>query len=376
MILNTASNQWASRPADQRFQTLEALRASVQNRRCRSRSVDIDIDAIEVADHDGTLVVNSAISPVTPTHWGFTQLSGWAGAPAGYLRKLPVDLVARNLNASIKRAELDTKTLKFMTLANQTDGEVGQLAAVTSSTYGRIWDADVVDACQRIVDHSGGRFHNPLAYEGGKFGGKPTPSGLYASDHDVFMFMIDGGSLLEAGPRAKLNRGFFTWNSEVGSRSFGLMTFLFNTVCGNHFVYGAQNINKLIIRHTSGGPARFEDKALPALIDYANASAQPEIDAIKRAQELSLRVAANADAGVWESERTKVLVEFAKTRKVSFTTGEVKNAIETAVKEEGQCETLWDFVQGVTAYARGFDYIDARIDLEKRAGDLLQTVTV
>lgn len=57
-----------------------------------------------------------------------------------------------------------------------------------------------------------------------------------------------------------------------------------------------------------------------------------------------------------------------------FTKPEVRNAIAFAKAEEGDCKTLWDLVQGFTAYARGYDYVDARVDLEARAGKLLNIV--
>ncbi len=379
--LMEASNQWMNRPADQRFQSLGALRDSVHSRRLRSRSIDIDLPRIEASAKDGTLVINSALAPVTPTHWGFTQLAGWVGAPAGYLRKLPVELSTQCLNDGIKRAPKGD-TLKFMTL-NRDDSPFGDLAAVTSPTYGRIWDADVVDAAQRIVERSGGKFYNPPAYARTDEGGiardasgalASVPSGLYGSDHDVFIFMIDGGSRLEIGPRAKLNRGFFLWNSEVGARSFGLMTFLFNEVCGNNIVWGAQNVNKLIIRHTQGGPYRFDSEAFPALRAYVESSAEVETQAIERAQVASLRSLANADADDWRTEPASVIGKLTAARGMKFTASEISQAIDYANREEGKCETVWDLVQGFTAYARGFDYIDSRIDLEKRAGSLLAKI--
>ena len=48
-----------------------------------------------------------------------------------------------------------------------------------------------------------------------------------------------------------------------------------------------------------------------------------------------------------------------------------REGVAAAVREEGECRTLWQFVQGLTAYARGFDFIYARTELETRAGKLL-----
>jgi hypothetical protein len=352
-----AHNQWNTRPADQRFETLAALRESVAARRLRSRSVDIDCGRTEVKDSDGLLTINGTITPCEPTHWSFGQLSALVKAPAGYLRTLPNDLVVRNLNHGLK--ESGRETVKFMTIANEDGAGINRLQAVTSTTYGRIWDADCVEAVSRIQERTGGRFYNPKAY----VDGQEKPSGLYASDRDVFMFMIDGGSLLDAGPRAQLNRGFFCWNSEVGARTFGLMTFLFNVVCGNHIVWGARDVNKVIIRHTEGGPARFDNQAAPALLEYCNRRANDDLDAIKRAQSRLIPI---------EDKKLTVddLIKFT-SKAAKFTRSELSSAMDFAKSEEGDCRTVWQLVQGLTAYSRGFDFVDARIDLETRAGKLL-----
>jgi hypothetical protein len=172
------------------------------------------------------------------------------------------------------------------------------------------------------------------------------------------MFLIDGGSLLDAGPRAQLNRGFIVWNSEVGARTFGLMTFLFNQCCGNHIIWGAQDVNKLVVRHTQNGPSRFDSDAAPTLKAYVEASAVPVENTIRKAQALII------------GDKPETVSEWLNTHG-KFTKTEIASAISFAKSEEGDCRTLWHAVQGLTAYARGFDYVDARVDLEKRAGALL-----
>lgn len=372
--LHNAHAQWANRPADQRFRTLDDLAQSVMNRRMRSRSVDVDTLRTAVSSNGDLLTVNGSVAPCTPTHWSFGQLSTAIGAPAGYLRTLPADLLVKNINHGLQNG--DRQSLKFMTIAPDQAGAPAKLQAITSTTYGRIWDADTVGAVQRIVERSGGKFSNPLAYahRGDPNGfstidtSRTERSGLYASDRDCFMFMIDGGSFLDAGPRARLNRGFFVWNSETGSRSFGLCTFLFNGVCGNHLVYGAQDVNKLVIRHTSGGPYRFDSQATPHLLSYANASAAPLEATIRRATEKILWTGNDNDLPLLYNTLAKSGAKFSKP--------EVASAIAFAKSEEGDCRTLWQLTQGFTAYARGFDWVDARVDLEARAGKLLSLVDV
>jgi hypothetical protein len=349
-----ASHQWATRPEDQRFESLAQLRDSVSGRRLRSRSVDLDIGRIEVSETVNGIAVNSAITACEPSHWAFGQLAAMVKAPANYLRQLPRPLLVQCLNDGIKKT--GRETVKFMTVT-EPDADINTLQAVTSPTYGRIWDADCVDAVSRIVERSGGKFHNPLAYRNGG----QRPSGLYASDRDVFIFMIDGGSRLEVGPRAKLNRGFFVKNSEVGAATFSLTTFLFNEVCGNHIVWGAQDVRELTIRHTKNGPYRFDSEAFPALKAYAESSAATEQNAVKKAMEYILPVK--------DDELSALVAPF------KFSKAELREAVVFAKAEEGQCATLWDLVQGFTAYARGFDWVDARVDLETRAGKLLGLVS-
>lgn len=354
MNLMEAHNQWANRPQDQRFESLEQLRQSVHSRRMQSRSIDVDCGRTRVQSDNGLLTINGTLTPCEPTHWSFGQLAGMVKAPGSYLRTLPQPLIVECLNHGLEKS--GRESVKFMTVA----GDKGNtLQAVTSTTYGRIWDADVVDATSRIIERTGGKFYNPKAYDLATRSQKP--SGLYASDRDVFMFMIDGGSLLDAGPRAQLNRGFMVWNSEVGARTFGLMTFLFNVVCGNHIIWGAKDINKLVIRHTQNGPARFDGEATPALLEYANASAAPIESIVRKAQSMLI------------GDKRETVVEWLNSHG-KFTRGEISSAIDFAKAEEGDCRTLWQAVQGGTAYARGFDFIDARIDLETRFSKLLDLV--
>lgn len=100
------------------------------------------------------------------------------------------------------------------------------------------------------------------------------------------------------------------------------------------------------------------------LNQYATASEAPLIEAVKRAQDYLLPEFNPGDG-------EKVLGLFL-SRHGKFTKSEVAGGLSHAKSEEGDCRTLWQLVQGLTAYARGFDWLDARFDLEKRAGALLE----
>jgi hypothetical protein len=116
--------------------------------------VDIDCGRTEAKiDPDSKLLtLNGTITPCEPTHWSFGQLSTLIKAPASYLRSLNSNpqLLIDNLNHGLKNGR---DTVKFMTIASE-EKETNTLQAVTSTTYGRIWDADCVDCVGRIVERN------------------------------------------------------------------------------------------------------------------------------------------------------------------------------------------------------------------------------
>lgn len=346
-LLMTANKQWMTRPDDERFETLEALKASVEGRRQNSYQVDVNTREIGYEVRNETLTASIRGEQFQANHWSFTQLASLAGAPASYLRKLSPKLAADCLNEGM--ADRESETIKLLVEAEPYQ-KAQSLRAATSSSYGRIWDSQVVRAAERIVEQSGGAFFNPKDWSG-------KGSGLYASDRDVFIFLIDGGSMVDGGSeRDQLNRGIILWNSEVGKCVFGMQTFLFRQVCGNHIIWGAEELREIKVRHTSGGPERFQTEAMPEIRRYIEASTESTRQGILRAK------------GILLPKREELI-----TSKFSnnFSKAEMIDAVRCAEVEEGKCENLWELVQGLTASARSSTWLDSRVDLERRAGKLL-----
>ena len=200
------SSEWFSRPDDERFLSLDDLARSVRHRAEHSRTRVVETAAIQVeasrADPERlALVLPGAETPVAPTHWSFGQLASQVGAPATYLRQLPAALAAINLQYGLTahRAE-QIKTL-------ETDEGRVELRAVTGPDYGRIYDHELVEAVQRIAGNGTGdtRWKVPgvLDWSTGVYNprvdiSKDTTT-LYASDRDVFLFLVDDHNPIEAG---------------------------------------------------------------------------------------------------------------------------------------------------------------------------------
>jgi len=368
------SSEWFNRPADERYLSLTDLGNSVRARSQRSRTRIVESERIRVeASRDDAerllLMLPDAEAPVAPTHWSFGQLASLVGAPAAYLRQLPAPLAAINLQYGLnsQRAE-QVKTLEIQ------NGRL-ELRAVTGPDYGRIFDHELVEAVQKIAGNGTGdtrwkvpglldwstMTHNPFVEVT-----KDTTT-LYASDRDVFLFLVDDAHPIEAGrlPNGDPDlyfRGFYCWNSEVGSKTLGMASFYLRAVCMNRNIWGAEGFEEISIRHSKFASHRFAHQAAPALERFATSSPTPFLAGISAARE---QIVARKD-----EDRESFL------RRRGFSRPETEKIIATVLEEEGRPpESIFDFVQGITALARAKPHQDARLELEGKAAKLLASVT-
>lgn len=357
--LMTASHQWATRPSDERFTSLDAMQVHFDNIRNNSRAKVVSSRGIEFHPTDDlkglTIIGRDLEQSHAPTHFAFGQLAQLAKAPAGYLRTLmdASPLVADQLNYLFKYKR-DVEDVGVLSYQN---GDT-ILRAATGPNYGRIWNADIVKNLRdRFGNGVDGHWRVP-----GEFGKRVTVTKdnttLYAGDRDMFVFLADEENRIDVpnrrdGATGSMARGFFVWNSEVGSSTFGVSTFLFDYVCCNRIVWGAADVKTITIRHTAGAPDKFLDEIRPALESYAKSSTTSITAAIEDARKDRL-----SDVG-----------EFLKTR---FGAKSVDSLQRVHMLEEGRpIETRWDVVTAVTARAKSVTWQDERVAMEREAGKLL-----
>jgi hypothetical protein len=85
---------------------------------------------------------------------------------------------------------------------------------------------------------------------------------LYASDRDVFVFLVDDLNPIEAGhlPDGSPDvffRDFYAWNSEVGAKTLGIASFYLRAVCQNRMLWGVEDFEEITIRHSKYAASRF-----------------------------------------------------------------------------------------------------------------------
>ncbi|MBK7142007.1 MAG: DUF932 domain-containing protein [bacterium] len=344
-----AHKQWITRPPDERFPSLEAMLDVASHRKRESIENVRDVRSLRVyASHNGALDLNGHQPHATLTHWAFSQMCHKLGAPAGYLRTLPPEVAARCLEHGISQSYDECKILTRN--GGKGDDHANLAAAFTSPTYGRIWDCDVLAALLAAIEGNG--WHTPPSSVLG-------PSGLYASDRNMFAFLIHDEQPVEIG-NAKLGRGFFLWNSETGAATFGLTTFLYNSVCQNHIVWGAEEVKELRIVHRDRAPDRFCREAVPLLNKFVESSAASYAIANVVHRAMYMPVGGSFD---------EVQAWFAGK---PFTRQELLAGHHAGLSAGDDVSTVWGMIQGLTAAAQSLPHIDTRVSLERRAGALLR----
>jgi hypothetical protein len=356
------NEQWRSRPADQRYLSLTDLAAATQHRKDHSRAMVLASKSLTADINDGKLVVvGPSGNPAIPTHWAFGQLAARAGAPAGYLRDLPNELAVDCLNYGLHVS----RPVEDISVLLHKNGGPAELHAVTGPNYGRVWDAEVARALVEVFgDGRTGTFRVP-----GEFGKQVAitkdNTTLYASDRDTVVFLADEEKPTDIpnrrdGQTGRGSTGIAIGNSDVGGGSLWVAFWFFDYICCNRIIWGMRNLEEFSIRHTASAPARFLSEVIPALREISKSNVT-----LKEAQ-----IVAAQQAKVDDMDK------FLKARK--FSGAQVKSIKAAYKNDEGielglNSSSIWDAVVATTAYARGLQYQDARIDIERVAGKMLMS---
>lgn len=358
MELFKASNQWATRPDDERFETMDQIITVTKAyaEQARQKEVNWSDLRVESAGNDLNLIGRAGV-PAQVSNWAFGQLCARTGSPASYLRTLPGTLAAQNLNHGLKNRIGEDKTAQLLF---HTNGSL-ILRAATSEMYSRIWNHEVAERVQELAE----RFnmvpaHATFSWDGKDVSASGLQKAIYASDHDMFLFLMSQDKTLQDNG-SQLRRGFFVWNSEVGGASLGISRFLFRDVCFNHIVWGAEGLMEVRLIHK--GKIREKWGDIKAEVrKYLDSSANDEQNAIYAAQQVVLG-----------DTKEAVLDKLFGIRKIGLPRKTLEAAYNAVKPEEdGSPNSAWGFVQGVTRHSQTVHYADDRTALDRAAGKILE----
>ncbi len=358
--LMQATEQWSNRPADERFSSLADLHEAVSHHRSvavEAPNVQMQSLRITTAQDDMGVIEPRLVGPSGAearfTHYSFGQVCRRIGAPASYLRTLPAGLASANMNNGLSSIGARDNGEGDNLLFAQNGDLV--LRAALSPSYTRIWNDDITSRLIRLTEQAPEWQPAPAAFDGSR--------GLYASDKDMFAFMVDNDRrIFETLPGGGLGRGFFVSNSEVGDASFRITTFFYEYVCGNHRVWGASGVQELRIPHIGNADERAFSKLTVELRKYADSSVQQDEAKIESMIRYSL--------GNTKDEVLDAVFNLGVSRKLATQAYAIAEASED--RYVGGPRSVWGLTGGLTEVARDLPNADARVALERQAGKIMQ----
>lgn len=380
-MLSTGSNQWATRPQDERFWSLSELHEATRKFRAEAKTAHVTPSNLRLEAHDGNvlLVGNVSGKQAELTNYSFGQLARLGGAPAGYLQELPATLATQCANYALKKRAAENDAA--LNLLFRVNGAM-ELRAANSESYGRIWNEEIASRLLALESQGwkvppampapvdGVQTRIATADDCGEYtlvqpGQAISPSGLYASDRDMFAFLIHPDRVINAGGGRSLFRGFFCWNSEVGDKSFGIQTFLFDYICYNHNVWGAEQITEVRLRHVGQAVTGRMERAFQVEVSkFMDASA---IDAEHRIKNARLfRLGGTKDEVLDSLFSMKAIGLPRKTLTAGY------EAAEARVEAYGDPRCAWAMSQGLTEVSQASRYASERVAVDRAAGRVME----
>lgn len=388
--LYEASAQWASRPDDERFESVDAMLEATKSYADSAMTSKVKVGDLRVEAGNGEVaVVGETGVRAKLTHYAFGQLATRVSAPAGYLRGLPATLAAQNLNHGLK-ALAQTDSLRLLFHKN------GSLVtrAVTTESYDRVWNWEVMERVKAQMVPNGwvvpparpcrpGQKNTRKATAAdilpnqGDFGLKVSigddiaPAGLYASDHDMFAFLVNQTDPIFDGAKL-LNRGVFIQNSEVGDCSLRFKLFTYDNVCGNHIVWGVGKVTEIAIRHIKGEQAK-RGQTLRKAVQRWNIAQSSLPTSLQMEQ--AIFAAKSKEIAATKDDVLDAVFKFAKVKGLGrLTKDTLSNAYDTAEKSPryGAPTTVWGMVNGLTEYSQTSSHTDVRTELDTQAGRVME----
>jgi len=151
--------------------------------------------------------------------------------------------------------------------------------------HDRLWDADLLTMVREFATD----FQPPpVGFNGA--------TGLYASQQDMFCFLIDPLGWAEIDGEA-FAPGFFVWNSEVGTRPAGISTFWFQAVCQNHIIWDATEQEEFTCVATASADQSIREirRRIEKLVDKRDRRRDGFVKLVRRAMQTRLGSASRVE---------------------------------------------------------------------------------
>lgn len=389
MNLMSASNEWSTRPADERFWNLQDMKDAADTIRARAvEAIPAPLTGMRFdAGADGSMgIIGASGARARLGHYAFSQASSLMNAPADYLRRLPAPLAADCLNNGMRARVADGNGDRQAKLLLDRGADGFKARAITSQQYCRIWNGDIIPKLQEITlegwrtpparpafDDARARpateadcLKNRMPGLGIQPGAMIAPAGLYMSEKDMFVFMVNENKSIDIGAGETMNIGFFLSNSEVGDKAFSVTKFGYRAVCGNHIVWDSKQVENIRLVHKGAEMSSEAFKALSlSVTTYADESVSELEGVIATSRRIEIAATKDDVLNVLFGKRALNLPR--------ATFAAAYDACEQNPSDSAGASPRSPFgiAHGLTRISQLNDYTDARTKIDTAAGKLL-----
>ena len=357
----TAHREWATRPPDERYASVQALYEAARARRVRTEERDHRDRRLQ--DRGGG---DRRARPA--------RRVGSHGRPdalelraARHHRRRAAEVPPHAARADRLRRD-QPRAAAAASRRSTSCSSIGPhpwtVHAITSPRYARVHHDELAG---RVLDLMAAHpaWHLPLGYKDGVFGAERVPSGAYLGDRDMFLFLVDGNRDLDDptdASHAGLFRGFILRNSDVGAAALTLDVFLFRAVCGESHHLG------LSARGRLPAPAR-------GGVDSGRVDA-PRLRASARPSTPTRPPIAPCSCGPRprSSVRRATRCSTRSLQRLDLSQKQAAEAYTLAEQHETNPRSVWGYVQGLTRLSQRTPWQDGRFALDRAASRLLTTV--
>lgn len=368
--LVVAHRQWADRPADERFWSIDEMHA-----RCLKADQSRTVINVPLKD----LQVNDMLLDGKPmTNWAFSQLARRIDLPGHVVQRMPSDLASDVVNWGIRNAAESLSAPSRLSICD------GAIESIMTDKYSYIPNHRICDGL-RVLEGMGWKIPPARPVDATvsgvrkaekkditrnstiKVGDLIAPAGLYASDRDMFAFLVHDGATVDDGTGNELRRGIFVSNSEVGAAAFKLTCFLYDHVCGNHIVWGATNVVQARVTHLG---SKADGKIFGSL--EQNLAGWTDQDGKDITQKI--RAARRTILGENPKEVYENLVSVRKTYVTRHHIQRAWDLVEQHDKDRVDVRTVWGLVTGYTRVSQELKNTDDRVYLEDTVARIMNQV--
>jgi hypothetical protein len=343
-----ATHVYTARPRDTRYADLQTLvdTAAEDKRLSAERTLAVrDLHAITV---NGEIMLAGPRGAAHFTHWSWGQACRVVGAPARYLSDLAPDLGAQCLTHGLQRTDGDAVIL--VRAPNGRPEPV--IRAITSETYGRVWDADLGGALLSLQDQG---WRPPTGDEMQT----RTPQ-CARSDRDSAITLIHPDTpIADPSSDLPLYRTVKILNSEVGAKGIWILVGMMRALCSNLQIWQFDRISTYKRRHVGAKALRDSIRAIARL------SRELGDQSVARDEGI-LRLLTEHEIAT-----TRVAL-VAELRELGATQVQAEAAYDSAEADERVSpRSYWGAAQGLTRIAQASGYEDQRLQLDRIAGQVL-----